>query len=266
MSRTMKKILLVVALVAMSFSASAWNKQLDEAVVVLASKHLTPKAKMVVDGYLGTDYADDVYYINNLERRKRSPYSTEVHYIHLDEKMQIIAGDGDDAVKAIEEALDVIKKGTGSRHEITNAFRTIICLMCDMHCLSNVRLSNVSHSQADFDVQIQRSASGSKAKEVSRVKWSKFWGAYNGHHRGYFAELWAEEMEVCHGADYDKITKGDLNDWASRNGAVAADLYTRINPTNAMTRVEFLKLEDLHLEMMATAGFRLAALLNNTIK
>lgn len=262
----MKKILLIVALAFVSFSASAWSKQLDEAVVVLASKHLTPKAKMVVDGYLGTDYADDVYYINNLERRKRSPYSTEIHYTHLDENLQLVVNDNDDAVKGIEEALVVIEKGTGSRNEIAAAFRTIISLICDMHTLSNVRIANVPHSQTDFDVQIQRSASGSKAKEVSRIKWSKFWGAYNGHHRGYFAELWAEEMEVCHGADYDKITKGDLRDWASRNGAVAADLYTRINPTNAMTRVEFLKLEDLHLEMMATAGFRLAALLNNTIK
>lgn len=266
MRRTMKKILLAVAFVAVAFSASAWNRQQDEAVVIAASKHLTPKAKMVVDGYLGTDYADDLVYIYNLERRKRSPYSTEVHYIHLDDKLQIIAGDGDDAVRAIEEALAIIKKGTGSRHEITNAFRTIICLMCDMHCLSNVRLSNVPHSQSDFDVQVQRTASGPKMKEVSRVKWSKFWGGYNGHHKGFFAELWAEEMEVCHGADYAQITKGGLRDWASRNGAIAADLYTRINPTNAVTRVEFLKLEELHFEMMATAGFRLAALLNDTIK
>ena len=73
-------------------------------------------------------------------------------------------------------------------------------------------------------------------------------------------------MEVCHGADYAQITKGGLRDWASRNGAIAADLYTRINPSNAVTRVEFLKLEELHFEMMATAGFRLAALLNDTIK
>jgi hypothetical protein len=82
----MKKLLLIVALVAISFSAGAWNRQQDEGVVILASKHLTPKAKMVVDGYLGTDYADDLVYIYNLERRKRSPYSTEVHYIHLDDE------------------------------------------------------------------------------------------------------------------------------------------------------------------------------------
>ena len=262
----MKKILLIVALVAMSLSAGAWNRQQDEGVVILASKHLTPKAKMVLDGYLGTDYSDDVANIYNLERRKRSPYSTEVHFIHLDENLKVISGDDDDAVKAIEEALDIIKRGTGSRNEITSAFRTVICLMCDMHCLSNVRIANIPHSQSDFEVQLQRTASGSKVKEVSRVKWSKLWGAYNGFHKGYFAELWAEDMEVCHGADYDKITKGGLRDWASRNGAIASDLYARITPTNVMTRIDFLKMEDLHFEMMASAGLRLAALLNQTIK
>lgn len=264
----MKKILLVAMLVLVSLNASAWSKEQDEGVVILASKYLTPTAKQVFDYYLGTTYSDDVAYISNLEKRKRSPYTKEVHYLHLDGYLQPTAVEGDDAVKAIEAALTVVQNcATTSKTEVTAALRTIIQLMCDMHCLSNVRIASVSFSQQDFTIDVQRAASGSKAKEYSPTKWSTFWNVYSHFHKGYFGELWAEEMDVCHGAQFAEFTNGGLRNWASNNGARVLGLYRgNVQPAAKMSRVERLRLEDLNFEMMAKASFRLAALLNNALK
>ena len=264
----MKKILLVALLVLVSWNASAWSRTQEEGVVFLASKYLSPTAKAVFDHYLGSTYSDDVAYISTLEKRKRSPYSKEVHYLHLDANLQLVAADGDDAVKAIEEALTVVQNNsTNTKESVTAALRTIIHLMCDMHHLSNVRIESVPFSSQDFKINVQRAASGSKAKEFSPNKWSGFWNLYHNFHKGYFGELWAEDMEVCHGAQFAEFTKGGLHDWASQNGAVALKLYSgNVQPEAKMSRVERLELEDLNFEMMAKAGLRLAALINNALK
>ena len=264
----MKKILLVVLLVFVAWNASAWNKAQDEAVVILASKHLTPTAKTLFDHYLGVSYADDVSYLPNLEKRKQSPYTKEVHYLHLDSSLQVKNGEGDDAVKAIEEAMNVVVNcTTRSKTEVVAALRTIINLMCDMHYLSKVRIEGVPHSWNDFTIQVQRSASGSKAKEFSSTKWGTFWYTYVTYHKGFHAELWAEDLEVCHGAQFAEFTKGGLRDWASENGSIALELYTgNAQPDAQMSRVERLELEDLNYAMIARAGFRLAALFNNALK
>ena len=263
----MKKILLVVVLALVTLSAKAWTVQQDEGVVLLATKYLSPKAKMVVEEHLGTTYADDVAYLVKLEKKKQSPYSKNVHFLHLDANLQPMVVEGDDALKCVEQALALVSAyESHSKDEVTTALRTIINLMCDMHYISKIRIDGVAHSWHDFEVKRQVSASGSKAKEITRSKWSSFWNMYAGLHRGFYGELWAEDMDVCFGAKSGEFMQGTLREWASANGEVASKLYAKITPENTMLRIEFLELEDLHYEMMARAAYRLAALLNENLK
>jgi hypothetical protein len=73
-------------------------------------------------------------------------------------------------------------------------------------------------------------------------------------------------MEVCHAKHKAEFAKGELRDWVAANGAMAAELLSEITPENIMTLRRYLELDYLNYDMMATAGFRLAALLNDTIK
>ena len=59
----MKKIFLFLAFALTASVANAWIKQCDEAVVILAVEHLNPEAKMIVEKYLGNNYADDIKYL-----------------------------------------------------------------------------------------------------------------------------------------------------------------------------------------------------------
>ena len=262
----MKKIFLVVAFALIALSASAWGVTQDEGVVVLASKHLTPKAQTLLTKYLGTSYSDDVQYLYNLERKKKAIYGKEVHYLHLDSSLQPMNVEGDDALATLEKMIAVVRAHEShSDEEVTKALRTIINLMCDIHNFSNVRIEGVAHSQAEFNFQCYGGDIG-KRKTANKVWWSRFWTAYAGWHPGFSGNLWAEDLELCHGKQREALSEGTLRDWVAQIAAEAAKLYERIVPEYEMTRRERNELESLNYEMIARAGYRLAALLNEVVK
>ena len=73
-------------------------------------------------------------------------------------------------------------------------------------------------------------------------------------------------MELCHGGKYAEFTKGTLHDWAADNGARAAGYLANIYPDAVITLREYLEMDFANYDMVARAGFRLAALLNEAIK
>lgn len=262
----MKKIFLVVAFALVASVASAWSLTQDEGVVVLASKYLTPKAKAVFDNYLGESYLDDVQYLTNLEKKKKATHSQEIHYLHLDGNFQPLKVEGDDALVAIEKAIAVVRaRDSHSKMDVTNALRTIINLMCDIHNFSFVRIDGIAHSQQEFTFKCYGGDVG-KRKVANKVWWSRFWNSYGGWHPGFSGNFWAEDLELCHGKQREEFAAGELNSWVAQIGAEAAKLYERIVPEYEMTRRERNELEYLNYGMIARASYRLAALMNDIVK
>ena len=262
----MKKVFLTLVLALTISVANAWEKHADEGVVVLATKHLTPKAKSVVQSYLGKSYLDDVYYLNTLEQKKLATHSNEIHYLHLDKDLKPMKVDGDDAFAAIENSLAIIRaRDSYSKDEVIKALRTVINLMCDIHNFTYVRIEGIPHSQQHFKVTCYEADYG-KRKFTSLIKWTRFWLSYTIWHKGTSGDLWAEDIDLCLGSKREELSQGTLQDWVAQIGAKAAELYTRITPEYVMTRRERNELEDLNYEMMARAGYRLAVLLNENLK
>ena len=262
----MKKIFLVVVFALTVSVASAWDKRSDEGVVLLATKHLTSEAKSMLTQYLGESYYDDVRYLNTLEQKKMARHTKEIHYLHLDKDLKPMKVSGDDALAAIEQSLAVVRaRNSYSRNDVVKALRTIINLMCDMHNFGYVRIENVPHSQSPFSFVCYAGDYG-KRKTTSKMQWTKLWELYSGWHTGFSGDLWAEDMELCLGEKRAELSKGSLHDWATQIGEKAAELYGRINPDYVMTRRERNELEELNYEMMARAGYRLAVLLNESVK
>ena len=242
--------------------ASAWERRPDEGVVLLAVKHLTPEAKSMVEKYLGTTYNDDVFYLRNLEAKKVATHSKELRYLHLSADLKPIGVEGEDALKGIEQSLDVIRtRDSRSKADVVAAMRTLINLMCEMHNICYVRIEGVPQSQADFRFDCYGGDIGSR-KKTTLITWSKFWDSYTYWHGGFSGALWAEDMELCLGEKRAELSKGSLHDWVAQIGATAAELYSRINPEYDMTRRERNELEELNYEMMTRASYRLAVLLN----
>ena len=262
----MRKIFLMLALVATVFVASAWEKRPDEGVFLLAKKHLSPEATALVEKYLGTTYNDDVFYLRTLEAKKQATHSKELRYLHLSADLKPIGVEGEDALKGIEQSLAVIRAHKShEKGDVVKALRILINLMCEMHNMGYVRIEGYPQSQADFTFTCYAGDIG-KRKTTAPYKWSKFWDFYTHWHGGFSGDLWAEDMELCLGEKRAELSKGTLYDWATSIGEKAAALYARVNPEYVMTRRERNELEELNYEMMTSAGYRIAVLLNEAVK
>lgn len=261
----MKKIFLLVAFALVTSVASAWHTNSNAAVVVLATKYLTPEAKSVVVKHLGTAYEDDCGYIYALERKLKRVGFTELHYLHLDKNFQPMDVDCDDALVALEKELALLAEHEKlSDDEVKRALRFVINLMCDIHNLSNIRIENIPHSHKDFSFRRQKSEY--TTNDYITYKWSNYWIRHSNSYAVFHADLMAEEMELSNGKRYEEFTTGNLRDWVADNGAKAAGFLEKMSPDSVISLREYLLHDYANFDMMTRAGFRLAVLLNNYIK
>ena len=262
----MKKIFLFLAFAFTALAANAWNKVCDEAAVILASQHLTPAAKSVVDKYLGTKYNDDVQYLYALEKANKATHSKEIHYLYLDKKLKPKKSKSGDAYSAINDALKVVKAHeTQSQEEVTAALRTIINLMCDMHMLSNIHIDKIPHSKYDFEFVYPGGEYGKRKKSVNKSRWYRVWAGFN-YPRGFSAAYRAYDMKLCLDDRYAELTKGTLADWATDNGRIAAHYLEIFQPDRTVPYMDYMMRESVSYDMLVKASCRLAALLNDVLK
>ena len=263
----MKKIFLLLAFALTASVANAWIRVCDEGVAILASQNLTPEAKSVVEKYLGASLKDDIHYLYVLESKKRSPYTKEVHFVHLDSKLQPKTADENDALVALERCVNIVKeRNSHPAGEVKAALRTIINLMCDIHNFSNYRIDGVAHSQQPFKFKRTVYEYGKTKDDIANVKWMTLWSSYGNRHRGFSGDLWAEDMALCLGHKKAEYSQGSLRDWVKETGTKSAAFLEFINPSYVMPVLMFNELEDTNYEQMVRASFRLAALLNSTIQ
>lgn len=246
--------------------ANAWIKHCDEAVVILASENLTPEAKGVFDKYLGNRYGDDVQYLYALEKAKKAKHTEEIHYLHLNKKLQPKAKKND-AYGEIVKALEVVRKRESvSPTEVTAALRTIINLMCDMHTMSNVRIANIPLSHDDFTFQTYASELGKKKFTIAKARWSKKWRNYCNYPAGFSAKFRAYDFKIYLGNRFAEFSKGTLADWATDSGKMAAHYLDMCRPDKVVSFGDFRIMDDVNYEQMVKASCRLAALINETVK
>ncbi len=271
----MKKISLLLAFVLTISVANAWSRKCEEAVVMVATEHLTPAAKKMVKKYLGKSYADDVQYLYKVEAEQAKQLSkkarraaAEVHFLHLDSDFQPKNVEGKDAFKSIEAALSIIRDcKSHPKAEVTTALRTVINLVCDMHNLSKVRIDGIPHSQRDFKYRVPLRDHGPKKDELGKpAKWSKCWNGFDGGYGFYTSNYWAEDLRIYIGKDYDKYANGTLNDWASDSGKMAAHYLEIYKPNAVVPYMENRWNRSVSYEQMVKATCRLAKLLNESVK
>ena len=263
----MKKIFLMLALAMTVSMASAWEKRPDEGVFLLAKKHLSPEAKSMVEKYLGESYADDVFYLRNLEAKKQATHSKELRFLHLSADFKSAGVEGEDALKGIEQSLAVIAAHKSySKGEVVKAFRAFINLMCDMHTIGHIRIESIPYSMQDFKIICYNGDTPKYNKRKHPVTWSRFWSIFDAWHNGMTGAMWANDYEYAHGDKAKQYAAGSLYDWAADCGKTASEIYKFVNPEYEMPRIQRNDLKDLHFEMMAKLGYRLSVMLEELAK
>lgn len=263
----MKRISILFILLASVLVANAWHRRCDEAIVIVATQHLTPDAKKMVKKYLGKSYADDVQYLYDLQReqtkQKKLPKGARnIHDLHLDKNFEPKSVKYD-SYKGISEALEVIRnRKSHPKQEVTTALRVVINLMCDMHNISKVRLDGYPHSYKNFEYTIPMREWGPKAALTKTYKWRNIWREYDGGFRFFTTEYWVEDLQIYIGERYEEYAKGSLLNWAEESGRKAAYYLDFCKPGARIPYMEHKSIGIVNYEMMVKTSCRLAALLN----
>ena len=264
----MKRLVLfaVLAIVALGAKAQVhgWEKRVYEGSMILAQRNLSEEGKAFVDRFLGKSFYEDVQFLYGLEKKKQNTHSKDIHFLYLDKDLRPMKREGDDLIKGIEEAIGIVRTRDGrERQEVVNALRTIINLMCDMHTIGYIRLESYPHSLEDFKIYCYSGDTPKYNKRKHHVTWSRFWSIYDAWHNGMIGAMWADDYEMAYGEKAKAAAAGSLYDWAADCGKTASEIYKWAKPDYEMPRIQRNDLKDLHFEMMAKLGYRLAAMLES---
>lgn len=252
----MKRLFLIVALIASVFTAQAWTKIVNGASHLIARKYMTEQAVAEYDriASLKVEY-------------KWTPIKNDK--VALDANLQAVAADEKDIVVRIEKALDVLRnRKNHSELEQYAALVTLQNLVPNFHNVARISIEGIDHSQQDFEFTWTAGKEGSKKYEKrGTLTWSRFWtNNFCFWHQGWDSEYYAYDIDLRFGKQREQMQQGDLRTWAHEMGEMAKPLYEKWQPGCTMNNEHRLIYEDIHLSNVARAGYRLAVLLNDVLK
>lgn len=252
----MKRLFLIVALIASVFTAQAWTKIVNGASHLIARKYMTEQAVAEYDriASLKVEY-------------KWTPIKNDK--VALDANLQAVAADEKDILVRIEKALEVLRnRKNHSELEQYGALVTLQNLLPNLHNVARISIEGIDHSQQDFEFTWTAGKEGSKKYEKrGTLTWSRFWtNNFCFWHQGWDSEYYSYDIDLRFGKQREQMQQGDLRTWAHEMGEMAKPLYEKWQPGCTMNNEHRLIYEDIHLSNVARAGYRLAVLLNDVLK
>lgn len=259
----MKKIFMIVALVAIVFSAQAWTREADQGTRLFAKQYL--------DASVAKEYTRIMRLGKKYPYEKvTAPQDKRWGRVSLGADLRSTATYEGDVVVQLERAADVLRnRANHSEAEQIGALRTIYANMILLHNISRVSIEGNEKSEGFYlythsGVMAELDPKYNKSRKKS---WAQLWGrdATVGYY-GFTPQMFAEELQISHAADKEAFSAGSIRDWAADMGKEAAAQLAWAEPEMKLYNIQRVELAPVHNRLMAKAGFRLATLLNDVLK
>lgn len=254
----MKRIFLAIAFVALFFSAKAWTGLVDNASYIIARKYMNEQALAEFNRISALKNSVDYKWV--ADSAARAMLDTELRSTTTDEK---------DIVVRLERAVEVLRNR--ANHTPGEQYKALVAvqkLIVDLHTVSCIAIDGIEQSKADFSFTWTAGKEGSKKHEKrGPLTWHKLWSSnFCFWHQGWSSNYYAYDLDLRFGRIREQAMQGSVRDWAHEVGTRAKPLYEWVEPGMLMRNEPRLNLEELHLEMVARAGYRLAAIMNSVVK
>lgn len=272
----MRKFLItLIAAVALCGTSLAWGTRGHATTVQIAEKHLTPKAKKLLDKYLHgksiVDYASwaDEYKREltfeldfdptNAPRILRYP-----HTFSVNADCSVFDGDrkGNEWVKnCVYMADGFIKELIDNHAKMDDAVRLekiamLVHWLADMHCPVHIRYHDEWESRS-YAVMV-----GDR-----EVGYHRLWDGilFNWAHPSSQGDP-VEAIDTCSAKEIAKIQEGNIYDWG-KDAAVASRVTRKYQDGAQIDRREFVEeFSELLDSQIRNGGYRLAGLFNEIFK
>ena len=240
-----------------AIDAMAWTAEVNRAVMMLAEENLTPKAKKEVNKLLGAPLSS-IEFVNKGKSKAR-----------LDENGKSVTTSEKDAVVLLEKAVATLESESATTGERRAALRAAVEMTVDIHCLANILIDK--HLEKDFVISRHNSMQvGFRYYKVTKTGWLSLWHkTYHKNHGGVFsAEMYLYDMTLATEGMAKKYKKEPVapRKWAELSGERAMQALKVLQPNTIIENIYLYKLEDMNDACMYDAAFRLAKLLNKSLK
>lgn len=259
----MKRLFMIMALVAVVFTAQAWTRDADQGVRLFARGHLTEGALK--------EYKAIMRLMKQYPREKVTPPTDKRwNKVSLDANLQSNTTYEGDIVVRLERAAEVLRnRANHSDKEKVEALRTILYNMVSLHHISLVRIEGNAKSEG-FTIYShpgEMAELEEKYNKSRKSSWAQLWGrGATINYYGFTPDMFAEELRICHGADKEAFSAGTIRDWAADMGRECSAQLEWATPDMKLYTIQRIALVPVHNRLMAKAGYRLAALLNDVLK
>ncbi len=270
----MKKIsLLILAVLAFSPAANAWEHAIHTGIAAIADANLTPNTKKaiaeILDGHTIANYA---YWMDDVAGTEAYAETRQWHNAAFTHKNKLIAAkkasksqSGDirsaKAFEGLSKAVEALKKRDAlSKEEIADNIRFIVYILADLHCPSHYVYSDLL---TEREMKYYRGNS-KKAESYMRL-WEgmSITGTFNWQANEYVHQLNRKSAD-----EINAVTSGSITKWLESNAAGYRAIYTmmvpdkRFNEKRKELRLWLNKIYPFATEQAAIAGYRIAKVLN----
>ena len=268
----MRKILItLVAIVALCGTSFAWGSRGHATTVQIAEKHLTPKAKRLLDNYLhGKSIVDYASWADEYKRELKFELDFQPanaprilrfpHTYSVNADCSVFDGDrrGDEWVKnCVYMADGYIKELKVGHRNMDDSLRLhkiamLIHWLGDMHCPVHIRYHDEWESRG-FAVMIND----------REVGYHRLWDGllFNWVHPSSQGDP-VVVIDTCSPKEIVKIQEGNIYDWG-RESALASKITRKYGAGAQLDRRELVEeFSELLDSQIRNGGYRLAALFN----
>lgn len=138
----MKKVLLLAAALLMLQvdTASAWGRTGHDAIAYIAECHLTPRARRVIERYLGHSIVYDASWMDDWRSEPQYAWGRTIHSASVDDQFEYMPDKRGDVVSGLERSIETLADyRTQDDSTVVACLRCIIHFMGDLHCPGHVR-------------------------------------------------------------------------------------------------------------------------------
>ena len=235
----------------LTVSAGAWNKTTYATIMTIASQRLSPEVKSAVQKSLGGEFATAI-----ISDKEAMTFSVDETFVPL-------RNHENDALVVVERSISRLR---GDKND-TEALLSLAKAIADLHSVPSLRIKDNDFSNENYIVRRWNNREGRLAR-YTKVKWRAMWNSYfPGRHYLFTPEMYAYDIDLYHSRYGANFVEGELSAWVEDVVKEYRAIYAEnLAENHILTQERVNEYEYIHDRLMAKAGYRLAALLNQILK
>lgn len=254
MKHYIKTLVLMLLLALSSNEAFAWCEITHKAILKAVEQRLTKPAKEEIVAVLGKPLSE----VEFQKERKTTTLNTEG---------RSVTRELEDAVVRLENALFALDNFDAySDANKKKSLLIAIYHIVDIHSPANIKIEGLIDGDFEFYHNNGRERTNPRFK-LTKLTWQRLWTKlFPGRHSAFSVDMYCADIDIATRGKDKSYIGGNPRKWVEEIGREIRSIHSYCHEGAEINLDALLPLEEMHDECMYRAIYRLAYLLNKSLK